>query len=567
MRELREYAAQNDRKLEDYDVREQDADVVVTLGDEHSDPSWVVVHDCGVGMKKDTILKYFLTAGASFRDSDEWKAANEDDEGGSRVLRAGRFGVGALAAFLLGPEIHVCTRHVADDVGVRFAARIGTDPVELSPVATHVGTTVKVRIDAATREYLEVGDHKGGRQQSWDWYCLGDPEPTVRRIILPGHTAVEQASIVPPPCEHGRLPARWHRLPGADDAKVLWSYAEGGSSGLTHNGIRVCPASWAEEEERTWGRRVVAPSVAIFDPGGRVGLNLQRTELDMESRWLAQDLLESVVRDLLAFAIVRTPEADAVFFREHRLGWRLRYPGLTRADGDDMLKWVGVRVGQWCWQHAGVGLTDPHITRSAGLERILWIDPGLGTGLRAAAGTGVIAMPVPQIVAAYGPLLESVAQTLDAARFVGMWFLGRRGEADADRTFAGMGIPDTWAGRVAWQEGAWFIAYAGSPPEAAARAHYVTPELCTPASETSGSATIVAAEYLFGPPFGEPIISDRPIYPEDRIPSIFAQMWEDTIRHPVIPYGLDERHDKLAHAYEELAGYIKKWEAYKDEDW
>ena len=72
VRELREYAAQHDRELEDYDVAELEADVVVTVGD-GDDPNWVVVHDRGIGMTEDTILHYFLTAGASLRDSDGWK--------------------------------------------------------------------------------------------------------------------------------------------------------------------------------------------------------------------------------------------------------------------------------------------------------------------------------------------------------------------------------------------------------------------------------------------------------------------------------------------------------------
>ena len=43
-------------------------------------------------------------------------------------------------------------------------------------------------------------------------------------------------------------------------------------------------------------------------------------------------------------------------------------------------------------------------------------------------------------------------------------------------------------------------------------------------------------------------------------PSLYAEVWDDVIRHPYIPYGLEERRDTLAHAFKELDYYIKKWE-------
>ena len=61
----------------------------------------------GIGMTSSVVLEYFLRAGASFRRSDAWRQQHELAPGESRILRSGRFGVGALAAFLLGDEIEV----------------------------------------------------------------------------------------------------------------------------------------------------------------------------------------------------------------------------------------------------------------------------------------------------------------------------------------------------------------------------------------------------------------------------------------------------------------------------
>ena len=72
---------------------------------EDNGSSWIEVSDSGIGMSDDIIIDYFLTAGASFRHSYTWRKEYLDDKGRSSVLRSGRFGVGALAAFLLGEKI------------------------------------------------------------------------------------------------------------------------------------------------------------------------------------------------------------------------------------------------------------------------------------------------------------------------------------------------------------------------------------------------------------------------------------------------------------------------------
>ena len=62
-------------------------------------------------MTSETIQNYYLRAGASFRRSAEWAKDFLDEEGHPTVLRAGRFGIGAFAVFLLGPVFRLWTRH------------------------------------------------------------------------------------------------------------------------------------------------------------------------------------------------------------------------------------------------------------------------------------------------------------------------------------------------------------------------------------------------------------------------------------------------------------------------
>ena len=84
---------------------DQDVDVVLSVKcDDKDRPEEITVTDRGVGMTAEVIQNYFLKAGASFRRSNFWRQEHEDEHSHSRIFRTGRFGVGALAAFLLGDD-------------------------------------------------------------------------------------------------------------------------------------------------------------------------------------------------------------------------------------------------------------------------------------------------------------------------------------------------------------------------------------------------------------------------------------------------------------------------------
>ena len=144
---------------------------------------WITVTDSGVGMTLDTVTKFYLIAGASFRNSDAWKKQHTDHSGRSRILRGGRFGVGALAAFLLGDEISVRTRHIdrSQQEGIEFTARIDDSVVELRRSSAPSGTSIKVFItnsdvfDAlrphASRESMKEGVVQLEIWNSINWLC------------------------------------------------------------------------------------------------------------------------------------------------------------------------------------------------------------------------------------------------------------------------------------------------------------------------------------------------------------------------------------------------------------
>lgn len=128
----------------------QESDVEIWIDDpDKKGYRWLTISDKGVGMTVEIIRDYFLTAGASFRNSDAWKKEyeSEDEEKKSRVLRSGRFGVGILAGFLLGERMEISTRHIRSNQGVRFSTTIELEALELRyDNNLPIGTTIRIPI-------------------------------------------------------------------------------------------------------------------------------------------------------------------------------------------------------------------------------------------------------------------------------------------------------------------------------------------------------------------------------------------------------------------------------------
>ncbi|TPI28194.1 hypothetical protein FJ414_27705 [Mesorhizobium sp. B3-1-6] len=120
--------------------------------------------DNGVGMDIDILKNYFLNAGASYRTSKSWQATYVDDDGHSTIARSGRFGVGALAAFLIGPKISVKTRrwNANDAMGHEFSAGLHDKEIEIKPAKRDIGCEIEIETDShrAGKLYAYLKDHK-----------------------------------------------------------------------------------------------------------------------------------------------------------------------------------------------------------------------------------------------------------------------------------------------------------------------------------------------------------------------------------------------------------------------
>jgi molecular chaperone HtpG len=374
------------RELEDYlyqypaltklELTTQGAEVVISLEDKGAEGRWLEVSDRGLGMTQEVLRQYFLKAGVTFRRSDVWRKVHESSDGKSRVLRSGRFGVGVLAAFLIGDELEVSTRHLnsAADGGLTFKATIDTEAIELIRSSRPVGTTIRIRVgneaiwrDLATMMSGWSIDPNTGRysrrsgQESWDWYCLS--EPKVQRIIM-GKTLEQRFSLQG---SNADLGLGTHRISLADYEDIQWCYGAGPY--LAVNGIIVSESrnfASIRDLEVSGGFPMICPNVSVFDPDGNLPLVLQRTGLTTAKYPFHQELFADVIRDWLAFFLVYAPGAQISSEQVPKYG-RL-YPGLSQDYGDN---WQETSSGQFCSAEEGVYPSDSWNIRQGNFHKFL----------------------------------------------------------------------------------------------------------------------------------------------------------------------------------------------------
>jgi molecular chaperone HtpG len=320
----------------------QQADVVISLERRKAGAIWLEVRDKGIGMTVDTIINYFLKAGASFRNSATWRRQHEDEKGRIRVVRSGRFGVGVLAGFLLGDEIEVATRYISapEKEGIKFTCRLDDEDIQLERAAMPVGTTIRIRISGSKYSALvEVAEK--AHTDAWDWYCL--KSPSVARIV-DGKQLRQTYKI--PSANSQQLPPQWRRIKHPDFEDVHWTYSANAPF-IACNGIiirksRNQPFWSVDHEDKCSEEGLITPAISVFDPKGKFPLNLQRTELTT-SNPLDSLIIEDVCRDFLAYVIVYAPEATFSYQRNAYL----HYPGFPRR-------------ASWYWYaNEGLSLMNP----------------------------------------------------------------------------------------------------------------------------------------------------------------------------------------------------------------
>lgn len=256
-------------------------DIVVTLRVPDDGSPTLTVEDFGVGMTEDIVEQYFLNIGASFRSSDLWRRDHEVD-GHSTIHRTGRFGIGLLAAFLLGKEVRVTTRHIhsTEECGLSFSCKQGADVIEVRPCSFHSGTRIDIDLTPGVAEILIR------HQTDWDWYCLETPR--VHRILIRDTERTLTQCLNVPECDSDLTSSTWRRILASGYDDIIWTYEDmcrdqGYSRrALICNGIFITASLYSIKPRISPGLNVLSadpPSLVVFDPDGRFPINLQRNEV------------------------------------------------------------------------------------------------------------------------------------------------------------------------------------------------------------------------------------------------------------------------------------------------
>jgi hypothetical protein len=556
VRELHEYLRQRS-DIKHLDQLQQEADVAVSLDKDEHGVHWVTVSDRGIGMTSEIICQYFLTAGASFRKSDAWRQRFEDATGKSRILRSGRFGVGALASFLLGDEVQVATRHVdapASD-GVEFVASIDSEAIELRRVKLPVGTTVRVKITEEVAKHLEEAEGwRAKKHEKWDWYCLATPT-----VLRRGYgQSLKQKYVLPTPGV--QLPPNWRKLLHPEFSEVQWTYAD--APELVCNGIIV-----GSEGVRPYGsedtnvididntyRALKEPKLSIFDPDGNLPLNLQRTGLATIPRSLGGALRSAIVEDAIAFALSSGPQRPIQSSASYVSYGAFNHPGIAPYAS------YHITIAPWFSTPAGFSLLDDWCIRSSGVSAVSFLAtythaeqvmPSLRPNLPHARLHTRLSPSIAVLdewlrFALAGQLLRTY-QTGNRKHepFASLSVVGRRvliSRFDAER--AENKLPKYIMNSIhtEWRSRKWDLWKTGDCPDA------ITPFRKFAQFEQGNWAGQVVEWY----------IGKRA---ENQEISPVAQVWKDILGTALIPFALPERKKQFAAAIVKLKPYILAWQA------
>lgn len=309
------------------DFRIQDADVEVWLSDfdDSTGCAWLEVIDSGIGMTDKVITDYFLTAGASYRNSEQWQKTFERTEVNdgtnkprSQVVRTGRFGVGALAAFLLGQRIEVETRHITSDEGFKFEITLSQEAVQVERCTDMpIGTLIRCEVTREAFHELQRHQDKVSRPGLWDWFVLD--KPRVKRFMGNDRSELSQSP--------GLNLADWRVAETDKPVEVRWTWGTPWPArqppALSCNGIFVSNSAKLPglpiEHSRASEFGIQTPFLHITDPDGYVPLSLTRKEVVGDCYGFEDDLYQSVMKDYIARLLVTFPEElNATMINEFR---------------------------------------------------------------------------------------------------------------------------------------------------------------------------------------------------------------------------------------------------------
>ncbi|HRF99821.1 MAG TPA: ATP-binding protein [Bacteroidia bacterium] len=303
--------------------------IAIKVYQENNEPYFEIM-DNGKGMSIDEIKNYFLKAGASYRTSLDWKKQFIDENGKSKIQRNGRFGVGALAAFLLGNEIYVETRKMNSQIGFVFKASLNSDQINITKSdKLKEGTIIRIKTNEQIIELLEKELKRPSYYHDvrWhEWYTLAIPEIKYKFF---GQELIPYKSLDP---YYTNVPKDWNFIDSDGFEKILWRYKKHSyEKELICNGIVIPENSYEQEKHFDLGLIRSKPKLVIFDNDGVLPISLNRNKLTDKVSF-SQDLKIDLYKDFIARILTFDLKAN-VKDNKITIGVQhFNYPGNIRND-------------------------------------------------------------------------------------------------------------------------------------------------------------------------------------------------------------------------------------------
>ncbi|MFS4457477.1 ATP-binding protein [Maribacter sp. 2304DJ31-5] len=266
------------------------------------------VEDKGMGMTLYTIIEYFLNAGASYRLSNVWKEDFVDKSGKTKVLRSGRFGVGALAAFMLAEdptevEMKVTTRHITSqpEGAFEFTTKLSEKPIQIKHTTKkEPGTIIEITTENPPAFMRE--SNKKDTNSKWDWYCLD--HPIVQRFNLKGKSIPQEVTL-PSSLKTSKHDYHWIFPNGYDS--VGWSYSQ--FPNIVCNGIVVIESDlhYSTNKGNESDKKIKMPNLSIFDRDGNLPITLDRLRVEYNELQFLNDLIIDIEKNILAYILIAAP--------------------------------------------------------------------------------------------------------------------------------------------------------------------------------------------------------------------------------------------------------------------
>jgi hypothetical protein len=351
VRELDAWCKSRDKSPSDLDLPDLngDADVLIDFIEGDDDRWRVRVQDRGIGMTADTLQNYFLRAGASFRRSSDWAEEFLDEDGKPKVIRAGRFGIGVFAVFLLGDTFHLSTRHVTADKSSGYSMTASADSQLIEITRTEdlpVGTAIEVELSTEAYNAISRGEvfnellepssivFKHADWFCWDW-------PLVRKRVVQGANLdfVRQQFTIP--ICGGEFNENMAAIQPSGFESVYWRIAGDDWPVISVNGLSIGNPRHSTSATFEWPLKEVQierPAIAVVDSIANLPLTTQRYRLTDATVPFIDELTRDVTLSLIAHGLVRGPtssEEAITSGRRHPLS----LPIISSDTSDGNLRW------------------------------------------------------------------------------------------------------------------------------------------------------------------------------------------------------------------------------------